>query len=218
MVTIIIIAITAIVSYMAFNNSDLVQKYIFYPPAIKNNQWYRFITYGFLHADFSHLIFNMFALYLFGTAIELVFKDTFGNTTGIILYVALYIAGLIFSILPTYLKEKDNDLYRSLGASGAVSAIVFAYILVYPMNFMGIMFVPIFLPAFIFGIIYVVVSIYLDKKQNGNVNHSAHIAGGAFGIVFMFVVFKTFADINIFSWFIQNIRITSISDFIHFGY
>ena len=218
MVTIIIIAITSIVSYLAFNNSSLVNNYIFYPPAIKDRQWYRFITYGFLHADFSHLIFNMFALYLFGTAIELVFKDTFGNTAGIILFILLYIAGLIFSILPTYFKEKDNDFYRSLGASGAVSAIVFAYILVYPMNFMGIMFIPVFLPAFIFGIIYVIISIYLDNKQNGNINHSAHIAGGAFGIVFMFVVFKTFADINIFMWFIQNIQITSISDFIKFGY
>lgn len=218
MVTIIIIAITAIVSYMAFNNSDLVQKYIFYPPAIKNNQWYRFITYGFLHADFSHLIFNMFALYLFGTEIELVFKDTFGNQIGIILFIVLYISGLIFSILPTYFKEHNSSSYRSLGASGAVSAIVFAYILVYPMNFMGIMFIPVFLPAFIFGIIYVVISIYFEKKQNGNINHLAHIAGGVFGIVFMFSAFKVFADINIFSWFIQNIHITSVRDFIHFGY
>ncbi len=218
MVTIIIIAITSIISYTAFNNSSLVDKYIFYPPSIKNNQWYRFITYGFLHADFSHLLFNMFALYLFGTAIELVFKDTFGGLNGVVLYVVLYISGLIFSILPTYFREKDNEYYRSLGASGAVSAIVFAYILVYPMNFMGIIFIPVFLPAFIFGIIYVVFSVYLEKKQSGNINHLAHLAGGLFGIVFMFVAFKTFADINIFMWFIQNIEISNFRDLIHFGY
>ena len=218
MVTIIIIAITSIISYIAFNNSSIVQKYIFYPPAIKNKQWYRLITYGFLHADLSHLIFNMFALYLFGKEIENVFKDVFGQPVGIVLYVLLYFTGLIVSILPTWFKEKDNIQYSSLGASGAVSSIVFAYILVYPMNFMGIVFIPIFLPAFIFGIIYVITSIYLEKKQKGNINHLAHVTGGMYGIVFMFVVFKLFADINIFSWFIEHIQITTINDFIHFGY
>lgn len=218
MITIIIIAITSIISYIGFNNSTLVEKYIFYPQAIKNKQAYRFITYGFLHADLSHLFFNMFALYLFGTEIEKVFKAVFGEGAGIFLYILLYLFGLIFSILPTWLKERNNYRYRSLGASGAVSALVFAYILIYPMNFMGIIFIPIFLPAFIFGIIFVLTSIYLDKKQYGNVNHSAHIAGGLFGIIFMFVVFNIFADINVFSYFIESIQLTSIKDLIHFGY
>jgi membrane associated rhomboid family serine protease len=218
MITIIIIALTAIISYLAFNNNSIVDKYIFYPPAIKNKQWYRFITYGVLHADLSHLIFNMFALYLFGTEIEKVFNDVFGAELGGLLYVLLYLLGLIFSILPTWFKEKDNQYYRSLGASGAVSAIVFAYILVYPMNFMGIMFIPVFLPAFIFGIIYVVASIYLEKTQNGRVNHSAHVTGGLFGFVYMFLVFKAFAGINIFYYFVQNIQISSFKDLIHFGY
>jgi membrane associated rhomboid family serine protease len=217
MITIIIIALTSIVSYLAFSNHSLVDRFIFYPPAIQRGQWYRFVTHGFLHADFGHLFFNMFALYLFGTAIETVFKDVFGDGPGIVLYVLMYVLGLIFAILPTWFKEKNNSYYSSLGASGAVSAIVFAYILIYPMNFMGIVFIPVFLPAFIFGIIYVVTSIYLEKNQNGNVNHSAHISGGLFGIVFMAVAFRL-VDINIFSWFIQNIHISSIKDLIHFGY
>jgi len=83
---------------------------------------------------------------------------------------------------------------------------------------MGVIFIPVFLPAFIFGIIYVVFSVYLEKKQSGNINHLAHLAGGLFGIVFMFVAFKTFADINIFMWFIQNIEISNFRDLIHFGY
>lgn len=218
MATIIIIAITAFISYNAFNNSSLMEKFIFYPPAIGRGEWYRFITPGFLHADWSHLIFNMFALYLFGSAIESVFIDSFGSVAGVGLYVLLYLLGLIVSIIPTWLKEKDNSYYRSLGASGAVSAIVFAYILVFPMNFMGIIFVPIFLPAFLFGIIYVAASIYLEKKQNSNVNHNAHITGGVFGIAFMAIIYAVFVDINIFVWFIDNIQINSISDLIQFGY
>lgn len=218
MITIIIIAITAVISYVAFNNSSIVDKYIFYPPAIKNKQWYRFLTYGVLHADLPHLFFNMFAMYLFGTEIEKVFNDVFGTGLGGFLYVMLYLLGLVFSILPTWTKEKENPYYRSLGASGAVSAIVFAYILVYPMNFMGIMFIPVYLPAFIFGIIYVVTSVYLEKQQSGNVNHLAHVAGGIFGVVFMFVVFRIFAGLNIFYFFVQNIQISSFKDLIHFGY
>ncbi len=218
MITILIIAITVIVSYLAFNNSKLVEKYIFYPPAINNKQWYRFLSYGLLHADFSHLLFNMFALYLFGTEIEKVFIGVFGTFIGIILYIFLYLLGLVFSILPTYLKEKNNSRYSSLGASGAVSAIIFAYILLYPMNFMGLVFVPIFLPAFIFGIIYVATSIYIEKNYSSNINHSAHVMGGLFGVVFMFVTFISIANINIFSLFIANIQISSVKDLIHFGY
>jgi membrane associated rhomboid family serine protease len=218
MITIILIALTAVISYSAFSNNQLVDKLIFYPPEIKRKQWYRFVSYGFLHADLSHLAFNMFALYLFGTEIEKVFKEVFGVEVGSFLYILLYFLGLIFSILPTWFKEKDNYYYRSLGASGAVSAVVFAYILVYPMNFMGILFIPIFLPAFLFGIIYVVTSIYLEKMQNGNINHLAHVAGGVFGIVFMFVTFMFIADINIIRYFIESIQINSFSDLIHFGY
>jgi membrane associated rhomboid family serine protease len=218
MITVIFIVLTVTVSYIAFSNQNLVEKLIFYPPAIKNKQWYRLISYGFLHADLSHLAFNMFALYLFGTEIEAVFKNVFGVELGSLLYVLLYFLGLFFSILPTWLKEKNNAYYRSLGASGAVSAVVFAYILVYPMNFMGVMFIPVFLPAFLFGIIYVVASIYFEKMQNGNINHLAHLAGGLFGVLFMFVVFKNIAQINIFHYFIENIHISSFGDLIHFGY
>lgn len=218
MITFIIIGLTVVVSYLAFQNQSLVDKLIFYPPAVKHNEWYRFVTHGFLHADWGHLFFNMFALYLFGKAIENVFSDVFGAVTGALLYALLYVLGLIFAILPTWYKEKNNYYYRSLGASGAVSAVVFAYILVYPMSYMGVMFIPVFLPAFIFGILYIVISIYFDKQQSGNINHTAHIAGGLFGIIFMAVTFRLLANINIFSWFIENIHITSLRDLIRFGY
>lgn len=216
--TIIIIAVTSIVSFMAFNNSTLLHRFIFYPPAVKRKEYYRFFTYGLLHADLGHLFFNMFALYLFGTAIEGVLVYAFGQAQGTLLYVAMYVLGLLVSILPTYIKEKDSPAYRSLGASGAVSAVVFAYILIYPMNFMGIVFIPIFLPAFLFGIIYVVVSFYLDKNQSGNINHLAHITGGVFGVVFMFLIFSMLKGINIFNYFIQQIQISSWQDLVKFGY
>jgi len=218
MITTIIIAVTCIISFLGFSNKTWVEKLIFSPPAVKSGQWYRLFTYGFLHADWTHLIFNMFSFYIFGREIEKVFLSVFGNQFGMILFVLMYSLGLFVSIFPTYLKEKDNYLYRGLGASGAVSAIVFAFILIYPMSYMGLFFIPIYLPAFLFGFIYIIISIYLDKNQSGNINHLAHITGGIFGIIFMFLAFMIFAHINVFAMFIDNIQITSIKDLIRFGY
>lgn len=218
MLTFIIIAITSFISYRAFNNQALGEKLIFYPPAVKRNGWYRLFSYGVLHADYTHLIFNMLTLFIFGTYIERFFKSTLGETEGGIWYIVLYVTALFISILPTYIKQKDNHYYRGLGASGAVSAVVFAYILINPMSFMGIMFIPIMLPAFLFGIIYVVLSIYLEKKQADNVNHSAHIAGGIYGILFVTILFSVLIKANMLSHFFSQIKIDSIGDLFHFGY
>lgn len=218
MITISIIAITVIISYLAFSNPGYMDKFIFYPPAVKRSGWYRLITYGVVHADYTHLIFNMLTLYIFGAYIEKFFKATLGAQQGALWYIVLYVSALVVSILPTYLKEKNNDYYRGLGASGAVSALVFAYILINPMSFMGIMFIPVMLPAFLFGIIFVIISIYLQKRLPGGINHSAHIAGGMYGIVFTIILFAWFADINIIRHFVDQIRISSISDIIHIGY
>lgn len=218
MLTIIIIALTSIVSILAFNNRAIADRFIFYPPAVKQGEWHRMFTYGMLHADYMHLIFNMFTLYLFGTPIENACKAVLGNSSGSGCYLLLYMTALFASILPTYLKQKDNAYYRGLGASGAVSAVVFAYILIHPMSFMGIMFIPIWLPAFLFGIIFILISVQLDKKQAGGINHSAHITGGIYGMIFMIAAFGTMANMNLISAFVNQIQINSLNDIIRFGY
>lgn len=218
MITLAIIIITALISYQAFNNYHIADKLIFQPASVRDGEWYRLFTYGVLHADFTHLLFNMFTLYLFGGYIENMFKLQLGLRQGSVAFILLYVGGLLFSILPTYLKEKNNYYYKGLGASGAVSAMVFAYILINPMNFMGILFIPIMLPAFLFGFIFVFISIYLDKKEVGGINHSAHITGGLFGIIFTAAVFFVLSDVNLLLQFIFKIRITSLGDLIHFGF
>ncbi len=218
MITITIIAITSITSLMAFRDVSMFNKLIFYPPAVSRGQWYRLFSYGLLHADYTHLIFNMLTFYLFGSTVEAIFKSTLGGMTGSISFIALYVLSLLVSVLPTYQKQKHNSYYRSLGASGAVSAIVFTYILINPMSLMGIMFIPIMLPAFLFGIIFILISMKLEKSQAGSINHSAHIAGGVFGIIATTIVFLSLANINIIQSFINQIRINSISDLIHIGF
>jgi membrane associated rhomboid family serine protease len=185
--TIIIIAITCIVSFLCFSNEKLLNDLIFYPPAMTNqNQWYRFVTCGFIHADIMHLAFNMYSFYMFGEAIEGAFNDYFGPQ-GKALFLLLYISSLIVCLLPTYFKHKNDYHYRSLGASGAVSAIVFTFIFLAPTAKIGLILIPIKAPAFIFGIIYIIVSAVLAKRGRSNINHSAHLWGGIYGIAFLIV-------------------------------
>ena len=218
MITLSIIILTSVISIAAFKNDALTGKLIFYPPAVRKGEWYRLFTYGVLHADSMHLFFNMFTLYLFGSYIEKVCRAALGIRAGSACFILLYISALAISILPTYINHKNDAYYRSLGASGAVSAVIFAYILIHPMNFMGIIFIPIMLPAFIFGLMYIVLSFYLDKNRSTGINHSAHIAGGIYGMAFMVVSFATLADWNLLASFFDQIHIDSLSDLIYIGY
>ena len=206
-VTTVIIAITCIASFVGFSNQNLVDDLIFYPPAITNrNQWYRFITCGFIHADIPHLAFNMYSFYMFGQAIETACTDIFG-ASGRLMFLLMYVAALFFCLLPTYIKHKDNYHYKSLGASGAVSAIVFAFIFLSPLQGIGLIIIPkLHLPAFIFGFIYLGVSAYLAKRGNSHINHSAHFWGAVYGIVFLTVTCFVFTNFNPLSNFIQEVQ------------
>lgn len=218
MITLAIIVITVLISYQAFRDHGLADKLIFQPAAVRDGEWYRLFTYGVLHGDFTHLFFNMFTFYLFGSSVEAIFKGYLGNTPGSVAFIMLYIGGLVFSILPTYIKQKDNYYYKGLGASGAVSAVVFAFILINPMRFMGILFIPIMLPAFLFGFIFVFISMYLDKKEVGGINHSAHVTGGFFGVILTAVIFLALNNENLLLEFVHKIQVTSVSQLFHFGF
>ncbi len=218
MITLAIIVLTALLSIRAFKDGNLMDKMIFIPQRVNEGQWYRLFTYGGVHADYSHLLFNMFTLFFFGMDVEKVCKSVLGSTTGSLCFILLYASALAVSILPTYFKQRNNRAYRGLGASGAVSAVVFAYVLVNPMNFMGIMFIPVMLPAFLFAIIFLLVSFYLDKRQAGRINHSAHISGGIYGLVYMAVVFFAMKGINLPALFLERIRVDSLSELFHFGF
>jgi membrane associated rhomboid family serine protease len=106
----------------------------------------------------------------------------------------MYLLALFVCLVPTYLKHKNDSYYRSLGASGAVSAVVFAGILFEPTMKIGFFFIPPIIPGYIFGPLYLLVSTYLGKQAKDNINHSAHIWGALFGIAFTVIaafIFKT---------------------------
>jgi len=175
---ILIIAITSLVSLFAFGNVELIRRLILWPPAIsRERQYYRLVTYGLIHADPQHLLFNMITLYFFGNTMERFYAAHLG-AFGFALF---YVGGLVISILPTYFDNRDNPEYRSLGASGAVSAALFAAILLKPWS-MLLIFYALPVPAIVYAVLYIAYSIYMDRRGRDNVNHSAHLWGAAYGV------------------------------------
>ena len=187
-VTIIIIAITAIISIMAWNNYSLMNRWIMNPYQVANRgEYYRLVTSGFLHADWGHLIFNMLSLYFFGGFIEQVFGALFGSMAPVYV-IGFYLVAILVSDIPTFLKHRNNPGYNSLGASGGVSAIIFAGILFRPLTDICLYFA-FCIPGFIFGILYLGYSYYESRRGVGNINHDAHFYGALFGVLFMIVVY-----------------------------
>lgn len=181
--TLILIATTCIVSFIAFRNPKTGHDLVMWPPAVtKQKQYWRLLTYGFVHADLQHLLFNMITLFFFGRYMEQIFSADIGEGG----YVLFYLGGLLVSILPSYLRNRNNADYMSLGASGAVSAVLFAFVLIQPWSLIFVFFFP--LPAILYAVGYVGFSIYMERRGKDNVNHSAHLWGAAYGILFLLVM------------------------------
>ena len=181
-ITLIIIAVTAAISLLAWQQPKLFENLIYFGPAVQRGQWWRLVTHGFIHGSGAHLLFNMFTLYFFGRLIEQVLIPRIG----VIGYVLFYLAGIVVAILPTHLRHMRDARYRSLGASGAVSAVLFAFILLQPWSMLFVFFVP--LPAIVFAVLYVAYTIWAERRGKDNINHSAHLWGAAWGVGFLLVL------------------------------
>jgi membrane associated rhomboid family serine protease len=206
-ITLIITIITVGISILAMYNEELMDKLIFHPFTVgRKNEWYRFISSGFIHADFMHLAFNMFSFYMFSDYVEQSFTMLFGGQ-GRMVYIILYLSALVVCLIPTYLKHKNQYKYNSLGASGAVSAIVFIGIFLQPTIQIGFFIIPPIIPGFIFGPIYLSITAYLSKKGQGGINHSAHLWGSIYGIVFLIITAKFIAQFDAIENFVGQIKL-----------
>lgn len=142
----------------------------------RENRWYQLITSGFLHGDWTHLLFNMITLFFFGPSLEGIIGPQY--------FLWLYFTSIVIANIPSLFRQRNNINYASLGASGGVNAVLFSYILFFPFNKIYIFFIPIGIPAIIFAFLFLWYSIYSSKKQTDNINHDAHLAGAGFGVLF----------------------------------
>ncbi len=203
---IFIIVITIALSLLAFRDARLFDKWLFLPYRLDDtSQWYRFISHGFIHADWMHLALNMFVFYSFGNSVQAQITAIKGPGIDQLYFGSLYIIGMVVAAMPAYIKHRHNPNYRSLGASGAVAAVLFFFILFNPLQKIIFLFLPIPIPAFVFGILYLVYEYYMDKRQNTGVAHDAHFWGALFGVVFAIVVYPP-----VVSHFISQ-----IAEFVH---
>jgi membrane associated rhomboid family serine protease len=169
---------------LAFSNGDLFSRLKFNAVDAKEpKNYYRFLTYGFIHADYLHLIVNMLVLYSFGKIVEDFFALYFPGKSEFY-FLLLYLGGLFLSIIPAFGKHKNDVFYNAVGASGAVSAVLFASIILYPTGKIMLLFIPVPIPAPVFGVLYIAYEYYMSKKANDNIGHDAHLWGAIFGVVY----------------------------------
>ncbi|MBA3648339.1 MAG: rhomboid family intramembrane serine protease [Chitinophagales bacterium] len=192
-IVILIILVNAAASFAAFNSADLMNRLLMRPYAIKNyNQWYRFITSGFIHANWTHLLFNMLVFYSFGQAVVSYYNYYFGSHATYY-FIILYLGSMVTADLPTYIKHRNDSWYASLGASGAVSAVLFTSILINPLATVYFYFFP--MPGIVMGVLYLIYSWYMARKGGiDNINHDAHFYGALCGIIFTLLLRPAFGS------------------------
>ena len=176
-----IILLNVLISLAALYGSDKLYDWGMMRPyrTIRKNSWHELITSGFLHGSLTHLLVNMMVLFFFGSVME--------NVLGNIQFISLYFSALIVSGIPSLIKHKDNPQYATIGASGAVEAVLFSYIFVFPTEKIILLLFPVPIPAWFFGLAFIGYSIFESKRGGGNINHTAHITGAAWGILYMFL-------------------------------
>lgn len=203
-VTLILVIATVAATLYGWNNANLQYKWIFNPYAVaRNNEYFRFITSGFIHSNWMHLIFNMFMLYAFGRHVEVLFQRVHGEL-GMFFFLLLYIVGIVISDIPTFLRHKDHPHYNSLGASGGVSSILFSFILFLPIESLCL-YGLLCLPGVIWGALYLGYSYYMSQRGGDNINHDAHLYGALFGIIFTIIIYP-----SVIQSFLSDIRSMSL--------
>ena len=202
MTTIILIIITCLVSIVCFTGKVDGGRLMFNAYSIwHRKEWYRMLTYGFVHGGIGHLFFNMLTLFFFGRVVEEYFCAAFGDVLGIVLYVVLYITALVVSTIGDLVKYRDDWSYNAVGASGAVSAVLFASILFEPRMGIYIYLIPIPVPGYIFAPLYLLYCWYMARRGQDNIGHTAHFWGALYGLLFPLI-----CNPRIFTFFLEQLR------------
>lgn len=185
----LIFFVTIGISFFAlYVRPQIIEKLALDPYSISLGKKYPSILMsGFIHANLSHLLFNMLTFYFF--AFELC------NFIGGNKFLLIYFGSMIIANVPSIIKHKNHPEYRSIGASGAISGVLFSYILFSPKSTMMIFPVPFPLPAYIFAILYLVWSYFAARQSRDLVNHDAHFWGALAGVIITVITMPSSIEI-----------------------
>lgn len=179
--SLVVLVVTVIVSILAFRSRTLSNRLLLYPwKMFRGREYDRIVGYGFIHADLMHLLFNLIALYSVAMYIE--------AAAGTVRFLIIYFASMILAALPPTLKHRNNESYRALGASGAVSALFFSGMLYFPTAKVMLLFLPIPLPWPLFAVLFIAGSILGARKNWGNIGHDVHLYGAIAGTLLTIVL------------------------------
>jgi membrane associated rhomboid family serine protease len=178
--SLIILLLVVVASIAAMISPRLRELCVLRPYLIaRGSGYWRLVTSAFIHADITHLLFNLVTFYSFAFTLE--------RVIGTGRFVVLYVCGLLASNVGTCIKHRNEPEYASLGASGAISAVLFASIVYFPGSKLFILPIPIPIPAPLFAVAYLAYSYYSSRHTRGRINHDAHIAGALTGLAFVAV-------------------------------
>ena len=178
MATLTLLAVIVIVSLAGFARPSLIERALLRPYLIARGSSYAsLLTSGFVHADATHLIFNLITFYSFGLPLE--------RAIGSPPLLMLYVAGLLISNLGTTLKHRNDPDYAALGASGAILAVLFAAVVYFPRARLIMWPLPIPLPGPLWALLYLAYTWYSARQSRGRINHDAHFFGALTGILFV---------------------------------
>lgn len=182
-------AINLLSSFLAFQNPEMMQRWMLNPYSfVHHKRYHTIITSGFIHGDWTHLLFNMFAFYFFAFPLE-EYMVAISGLYGHVIFLFIYLASMVLADISSILKHKDNPGYNSLGASGAIAAVMFSFILFEPGSKLMMLFFPVPIPAPIFAVLYMIYSVYAGRKNYDNVNHEAHLYGAVAGVILTVIFF-----------------------------